>query len=161
MTRLTRREFATGALAGGVALPLSARGEVTSGSRVRVGSVSELAIGQPVSFVYPEPHRAMLVRLARPAEHGVGPGGDIVAFHVACPHQGCPVVSNDAERLGRGVFGPCACHGSTFDISAHGRQIHGRASQDLVRVVLEVRDDDIFAVGIVGLPFGDAVRSPS
>lgn len=159
MTKLTRRRFGKGVVAAALGLPLVAKA-ASADSGLRIASMSELAVGIGVAFTYPNPHAAILVRLAGPAEHGVGPEQDIVAYHVACPHMGCPLVSLDAEALGRGEFGPCVCHESTFDLAHHGRQIYGRASQDLVRVVLEVRGDDVYAVGIVGLPFGEAVRLP-
>ncbi len=72
--------------------------------------------------------------------------------------MGCPLISLDPVALAAGVFGPCTCHGSTFDLAAHGRQIHGRATQNLVRVELTVSGDEIYATGIVGLPFGEAIR---
>ena len=146
----SRRTFGLGVLG----VTIASKAEAAT-PRARVGSVSALAVGEPVNFSYPEPHAAILVRLAKPAEGGVGPNSDIVAFHVACPHMGCALAPGD--ELASGVFGPCGCHGSAFDLRAQGRQLYGRASQNLVQVQLEVSGDDIFAVGIVGLPFGEAV----
>ncbi|MFT7622511.1 MAG: arsenite oxidase small subunit [Myxococcota bacterium] len=158
MKKVTRRLFGHGVLAAGIAAPALARGETSPTAEVYVAALSELTVGQSVAFAYPEPHAAMLVKLNRPAEFGVGPGQAVVAYHVACPHMGCPVVTLDAQKLAAGQFGPCVCHGSLFDLTAHGRQIHGRASQDLVRVQLRVDGDAIYATGIVGLPFGEANR---
>ena len=92
---LSRRRFlglsagATGALAVGIfAFPLgteSVRAVAPRISRVsreyervRVGSLSGLAEGEPVDFKYPlAEHNNFLVKLGVPAAGGVGPSGDV------------------------------------------------------------------------------------
>jgi arsenite oxidase small subunit len=142
------------ALAGSTVVS-TARARTPEG-RAWVTDLSTLEVGKPVPFRYPNAHAAMVFRLEKPAAEGIGPDATIVAFHTACPHMGCPLAVVSAAQLAKGIFGPCSCHGSTFDLSAKGRQLFGRASQDLVRVVLEIKGDYIFAVGLVGLPFGEA-----
>ncbi|MFT5431793.1 MAG: arsenite oxidase small subunit [Myxococcota bacterium] len=148
------RSIAAAALAGATGVS-AARARVPE-ERAWVTHLSTLEIGKPVSFRYPIDHAAMVVRLAEPAKNGIGPDHNIVAFHIACPHMGCPLAVASAAHLAKGIFGPCSCHGSTFDLGANGRQLYGRASQDLVRVVLEIKGDYIFATGLIGLPFGEA-----
>lgn len=112
-----------------------------------------LAAGRPVDFWYPERrHAAFAVKLGAPVEGGVGPDGDIVAWHRACPHMGCPISAVDLDKA---MLGPCPCHRSTFDLRT-GTQIQGRATQGLVRVKLEVlADGTLCATGLEGVPFGD------
>ena len=159
MTDITRRTFGASLLGALAAAPALASEDQAPG-RVRIGRLSELETGEPVMFTWPEPHLGILVKLDRAAEFGVGPNDSVVAYHVACPHMGCPILSTAKDRLAKGEFGPCGCHESLFDLTAHGRQIYGRASQDLVRVELEVSGDDVYATGVVGVPFGEALRLP-
>lgn len=124
-------------------------------NRTWVSSVDELANGDSVDFEFPTGHDAFVVKLGEPAEGGLGPDADIVAFHKACPHMGCPIVP-DSESLGQGELGPCVCHFSRFDLRMSGRQIEGRASQRLVRVTLELEEGELYATAVEGIPFGEA-----
>lgn len=108
----------------------------------------------PVEFEYPEGFSAFAVALSDDACNGVGTGSNVVAFHRACPHQGCFIDQVDA---GAGTLGPCACHASLFDIRRCGVQISGRASTRLSQVKLEIRgDDELWAVGFHGVVYGSA-----
>ena len=156
MKELSRRSFMTGAAAGGLATTAVTTTGCTE--RTLVVALDELEDGVSRTFHYPPQHSAFIVKLGQPAEGGIGPDADIVAFHLACPHMGCPLGVTDAEALSNGVLGPCGCHQSTFDLRFGGRQIYGRASQNLVRVLLEYDFVNIFAVGIEGVPFGEAMR---
>ena len=161
MPRLTRRTFAQGLLSGvftAAAAPAVRAESAEPEGRRWIADLHSLPVGKPVSFSYPLGHAAIIVRLAKSAPGGSGPHRDIVAYHVACPHMGCPLAPTDTSELAEGIFGPCGCHGSTFDLRDNGRQLFGRASQNLVRVLLAVEDPDIYAIGVVGLPFGEAVR---
>lgn len=150
MSGITRRDFGRVATIGVVG---SAAGGCTP--RQSIAKASELVIGVAQAFEYPAGHPAFVVRLEGPAEHGVGAGADLVAFHLACPHMGCPLGTSDATAMKAGRLGPCACHQSLFDMRFSGRQIYGRATQNLVRVLLEVEANEVFAVGIEGTPFGE------
>ena len=127
-------------------------------SRKLIALVSEMTPGSPWTFRYPSSHPAFVVELGQAAEGGAGPDADIVAFHTACPHMGCPLGLKNTEALTEGRLGPCSCHQSTFDLRFKGRQIYGRATQNLVRVLLEVVGDQVYATGIEGVPFGSALR---
>lgn len=145
-----------GALAGvpvvGLALVKNAVAASGSAEPILVTSLASLEEGSVVEFEFPQGHAAIAVALAGPAQGGVGPGQNIVAFHRACPHMGCPIATIDATS---GRLGPCGCHRSVFDLKNAGRQIYGMASQNLVQVELQVRGQDIYAVGCVGLPYGE------
>lgn len=120
---------------------------------VPVAKLASLLDGEIVDFEYPLGHPAFAVQLERPGLDGIGPDGDIVAFHRACPHQGCPLAEVDAAAA---KVGPCSCHLSEFDLSDGGLQLTGRASTPLTQVLLEIRGDGVFAVGLRGIPFGEA-----
>lgn len=112
-----------------------------------------LAAGRAVDFWYPEErHAAFAIKLGERVVGGVGPDGDIVAWHRACPHMGCAINAVDYEHQ---RLGPCPCHLSTFDLRS-GDQVQGRATQGLVRVKLEVLPDGtVCATGLEGVPYGD------
>lgn len=60
--------------------------------KVRVANAKDLVTGKPVVFTYPlVGQRNILVKLGKPAEEGVGPDGDIVAFSAFCTHMGVPL----------------------------------------------------------------------
>ncbi len=156
MKKLSRRDLLTGTALFGT-VPALASG--CADEREHIVAEDALEEGVALIFQYPPQHEAFIVKLGRPAEGGVGPDGDIVAFHTACPHMGCPINPAGPEQLGTGVFGPCRCHQSTFDLKTSGRQIYGRATQNLVRVLIESDLGEIYAVGIEGLPFGEALKA--
>ncbi|MBC8365711.1 MAG: arsenate reductase (azurin) small subunit [Actinobacteria bacterium] len=159
---LTRREFvflgAAGgaAAAAGVILPVGLSwdrdedGEVTAlvlqYPEVVVGSYLELEIGTPSTFEYPAPGQPnVLARLGMPAEHGIGPEEDLVAFSSLCTHMGCPVTEFQSDE---GVLGPCPCHFTSFDLAHDGQPAIGQATQRLPRVLLRLDGDEIVATGL-------------
>ncbi len=181
MPELTRREFLLIGAAGGavaavaVVIPLSrmtgspiAEGSSTTttttgqppvavvGSfpRVRVGSVSELNLTDPVKFQYPlEGQHNVLVKLGTTVPSGVGPDQDIVAFSSICTHMGCVLDEYNSEWK---ALGPCPCHFSTFDLANGGMVTLGQATQNLPQVILDVEGDDIYATGVLRLVYGFA-----
>ncbi len=126
---------------------------VTLYPRVKVANVSELVPHAVVDFQYPtEETPASLFKLDRPAAGGVGEDGDIVAFTTLCTHMGCPLAG--AYQPDHGVFGPCGCHFTTFDLTKRGQVVIGQATQDLPQVMLDIDGDEIFAVGTIGIAYG-------
>ncbi|MFQ5848024.1 MAG: arsenate reductase (azurin) small subunit [Candidatus Methylomirabilales bacterium] len=95
---------------------------------------------------------SFVVKLGFPAGGGVGPNHDIVAFNALCTHMGGPLMG--AYKARDKVMGPCPFHLSTFDLTRHGMVAAGHATAPLPQVVLEVRRQDIYATGIVGLIYG-------
>lgn len=153
---LSRRNFgrrvALGCMGASLAACQSAP-EAEADDRLAVATESELSEGDVVDFEYPEGHAAFLVKLEQPAEGGVGEEEKIVAFHRACTHQGCPISEIDVSKA---TLGPCPCHFSVFDLRRRGAQVVGRATQNLVQIRLQVVDDEIYATGVDGVPFGEA-----
>lgn len=158
---LKRRAFLIGGGAsfGALAVPGFAADARLVGSRYpasRIGSLNDLKLKQPLEFAYPNNAVVnVLVRLGEPAGGGVGPLNDIVAFNATCTHMGGPVGA-DAFKPAHNVLGPCPLHLTTFDLTRHGMVVSGHATESLPQIMLEIRDDDIFAVGVMGLIFGYA-----
>ncbi len=164
---LTRREFllagaAAGAFVGaGVVLPVAITLRDENGGpdsealiypRQRIASLSELQEGTPVFFDYPLVGQSnLLVKVGAPAEAGVGPDGDVVAFSNLCTHMGCPITTYQAAE---GVLGPCPCHFTTFDLAHDAQVTLGQATQQLPRVLLTADGDDIYADGLLRLVYG-------
>jgi Rieske Fe-S protein len=100
---------------------------------VRVARLSDLPVGGFLRFDYPGPGEPkLLVRL---------PEGTLAAFDQRCTHLSCPVLPEVAV----GRF-HCPCHKGDFDLE--GRPVSGPPRRPLPRVELEVRGDEVFAVGI-------------
>lgn len=158
---LSRREmliFGGTSLAVLASLPGLASAQVV-GSRYKrqtIAKLSTLAADAPVAFDYPRKGITnVLVRLGETAGGGVGPQYDIVAFNSLCTHMGGPV-GPETYQARHKTLGPCPLHLTTFDLTRHGMVVSGHATQSLPQVMLEVRGDDIVAVGMMGLVYGYA-----
>jgi Rieske Fe-S protein len=100
----------------------------------RIVSIDDLAVGDVVTFAYPEEHdRCVLVRLG---------ANEFVAFNQQCTHLSCAVIPRPDEES---FF--CPCHVGRFDLRTGG-PLAGPPRRPLTRVVLDVRGRDIYAVGI-------------
>jgi arsenite oxidase small subunit len=112
-----------------------------------------LKVGVPIAFTYPlENHPNLLFKLGEEALRGVGPQKDIVAFSVLCTHMGGNLMGryrHDVKALG-----PCPFHFSTFDLRKGGMPVHASATQNLPQVLLRLDEDDIVAIGVLGLIYG-------
>lgn len=120
----------------------------------KIAEISELKNDVPVLFSYPFKDvysQNLLIKLGVPAYGGVGKGQDIVAFNTLCTHMGGFITKYNAEHK---VLGACPLHLSTFDPRRHGMVVSGHGTSDLPQIVLEVKGDDIYATGIIGLVFG-------
>jgi glycine/D-amino acid oxidase-like deaminating enzyme/nitrite reductase/ring-hydroxylating ferredoxin subunit len=89
---------------------------VTSGSAAQV---DEIALGEGAVFRH-HLHKIAVYR---------DPHGQTCAFDATCPHLGCIVEWNSAEKSW-----DCPCHGSRFD--AHGHVINGPAVSNLASATL-------------------------
>ncbi len=126
--------------------------------RKKIGRVSRLKQDVPVGFLYPfedEPlhSSSFLVKLGVPAGGGIGPKSDVVAFNSLCSHMG-GMLRTTYYRKDYKAIGPCPNHLTTFDLTRHGIVIAGQATESLPQVVLEVKGDDIYASGMMGLIYG-------
>ncbi len=128
-------------------------GEKGGYPRLPVVKISELKVGEPVAFNYPlEEQPNMIVKLGVPAQGGIGPDQDIVAFSVLCTHMGGSL--RGRYRHDSKAMGPCPFHFSTFDLTKGGTPVHASATQNLPQVVLVAEGDQIFAEGMQGLIYG-------
>ena len=141
---VTRREFTKSLVwvscASFVAnLALVGRAAVTPGPELPsllVAGREDLVVGSAKVFFYPdESSPCLLVRL----------GADqFVAFGQKCTHLGCPVLyQQQTQQL------HCPCHEGYFD-AATGKVVSGPPPRPLPVVALEVRGDEIWAVGMSG-----------
>ncbi|MFQ5912455.1 MAG: arsenate reductase (azurin) small subunit [Nitrospinota bacterium] len=143
------------ALVQGIPALAGASLQTASYPRKKLGKVSRLSADAPQYFQYPWKDAfsgCMLVKLGVPAGGGVGPDRDVVAFSTLCTHMGGPLQGTYKGKYK--VLGPCPFHLSTFDLTKHGMVAAGQATESLTQVVLEVRGDDIYAKGVMGLIYG-------
>ncbi len=99
-----------------------------------IARVDELAVGETKLFEYPEGSTPrLLVRLDE---------STYVAYDQQCTHLLCPIL----PALNEGKL-HCPCHNGWFD-AASGRPLAGPPRRPLPRVLLEVRDGQIFATGV-------------
>ena len=122
----------------------------------RIASLSQLDQDIAFDFRYPFDDEILsasfLVKLGAPAGGGIGPDGDIVAFNALCPHMGGPMMGTyKAEHK---AVGPCPFHLTTFDLTKRGMVIAGHATESLPQVTLELRGNEIYATGLLGLVYG-------
>lgn len=110
------------------------RGRRGSPERARIASRNEVPVGGFKIFSYPSDHdRCVLVRLGE---------SEFVAFSQACTHLSCAVI----PKVQEGIF-LCPCHDGYFDLRT-GKNIAGPPPRPLPRIELDMRGDDVFAVGI-------------
>ncbi len=132
--------------------------EVVEYPRKRIARLSELKDDMPINFNYPDDaagSSAMLVKMGGvKGGGGIGPQGDVVAFSYLCAHQGGPLQGLYKAVENHRVLGQCPMHLSTFDLTRHGIVVSGQAYESLPQILLELKGDDIYAVGIMGLLYG-------
>jgi arsenite oxidase small subunit len=156
--RLTRKEaligggvvVVGGGTAAGVILGTRGGGGEPSYPRASVAQLSSVQPNKPISFDYPLKGQAsMLLDLGHAVPEGVGPKKSIVAYSLLCQHMGCPVEYQPSRR----EF-VCPCHQSRYDPERLASIVQGVAMLPLPRVLLEVKDGSVDAVGVDGLIYG-------
>jgi arsenite oxidase small subunit len=90
--------------------------------------------------------------MGQKAGGGVGKQRDVVAFNTICTHQGGPLLGSYNTEYK--TLGQCPFHLTTYDLTRYGIIVSGQAYQSLPQVLLEVKGDSIYAVGVMGLIFG-------
>ena len=99
-----------------------------------IATLEQLPVGGIVTFAYPEAHDdCVLVRTSERA---------LLAYSQKCTHLSCAV----QPRVAEGVI-HCPCHEGYFDL-ASGRPIAGPPRRPLPRILLQVRGNQIYAVGV-------------
>ena len=160
LVEVGRRQFLSGggmAMAGGAATAMLARPAAAAPlARVsypanRLANLRDLTVDEPLAITYPdEESPGVLIKLGRPAEGGVGPDRDIVAFSTLCPHKGFPLLYVAGDQSLN-----CPGHYSRFDCEKGGFQIWGQATQNLPQFLLRVNaDGEIYAEGVDELIYG-------
>ncbi|MDA4122528.1 MAG: Rieske 2Fe-2S domain-containing protein [Thaumarchaeota archaeon] len=126
----------------------------------QVANVNTLTNNVPITFSYPleEVQPNILVKVGQPAQNGIGPDGDIVAFSDVCQHLGCNPVyipaggspSFDTQYVAPGPEFICPCHGSKYDLLKDAAVLPNSPTPRAVPpVILDIDDDgNIYAVGM-------------
>ena len=99
-----------------------------------IGSLDQVAIGGSMVFEYPKQHDICV--LVRRSEH------ELVAYSQKCTHLSCAVI----PRPEKGIL-QCPCHEGVFDLTT-GNPIAGPPTRPLPRIVLDIRGNEIYAVGL-------------
>ena len=140
---VSRREFfkfmtlASGGLAAGSA-GMALWSQVPRDERqfepAMIAKVSDLAPGKSLPFNYPRPSDICILVQK--------PNGEYAAFSRRCTHLSCPVdYQPDNERL------YCPCHNGAFSLE-DGRVLQGPPPHPLPRIMVRVRNGEIWAVGV-------------
>jgi arsenite oxidase small subunit len=138
-----------------------------AGTTFRVARLTDLQKpGDAKQFEYPvkigsstQSLPAILVRVSKPQTGGLSQNDThLIALSRICTHQNCPCdfitkpeIASMAYKYrpleGTPILG-CACHFSAFDPEKAGESVSGPALKPLPRLQLEVRNGDVFAVGL-------------
>jgi len=140
---VSRREFfkfmtlASGGLAVGSAA-LAAWHQLRPHERLfepaRIAAIDDVPVGGSIGFTYPRPHDICILIQPEP--------GQFIAYSRRCTHLSCPV-----EYQPEKGWLYCPCHNGAFS-AADGSVIQGPPPHALPKVLLEVRGDEIYAVGV-------------
>jgi Rieske Fe-S protein len=99
----------------------------------RIARADAIPIGGSLVFGYPEPLDICIV--VRPAQ------AQYFAYNQKCTHLSCAVVPDLAHgRL------HCPCHNGSFELGT-GVPIAGPPRRPLERILLEIRDGNLYAIG--------------
>jgi arsenite oxidase small subunit len=138
---VSRREMVKFLTLGSLLLTISTWATVVASKILRRGSDLQRYIGSAANL---EKSGSMLFRYPTGADPCIAvrtPEGKLVAYSQVCTHLSCAVVYNKAEN---GLF--CPCHHGLFNLQ--GQPVAGPPTRPLLRVHLEQRGDQIFAIGM-------------
>lgn len=123
------------------------------GKEIKVVDLASIPPLKPISFNYPDENSpAILLDMGKPIYMGVGPKNSIVAYSALCQHMGCPVNFDSKSKLL-----VCPCHISIYDPARGGMCVEGPATSRLPRILLKVKRDGLYAVGVSqGIIYGRA-----
>ncbi len=139
---ITRRELVkfltlgSGLLVGANFVIVMAGGDarVQMGPERRIAEVSGVPPGQSLLFRYPtEEDPCILIRF---------PDGRLTAYSQVCTHLTCAVVHRPEQN---DLF--CPCHHGLFS-TENGRPLAGPPTRPLPRILLQVRGQEIYALGV-------------
>lgn len=99
-----------------------------------IASTKDLAVGGFLQFSYPRPLDLCVLIHIEP--------GKFVAYSRRCTHLSCPVeVQTDQNRI------YCPCHNGAFALE-DGRVLQGPPPRPLTQISVEIRGDQIYAIGV-------------
>ena len=143
--RLAVKTIAVGTAGLAIGLPLA---RAQAAKEVKIADLAKLAKDHDTAAFDYEGDAALLVRVPeavkdRTLEVSIaGQKAHLAAYTLVCTHLGCkPEAPNADHAL------VCGCHGSTF--SADGAVVKGPARKPLAGIKLEVRQNAVFAVGLL------------
>jgi arsenite oxidase small subunit len=153
-TTFSRRQLlvagAAGAVAAATGADVAEAASTDAYPTLQVIQLAKLKPNKPVVFTYPlKTQPNVLLDLGQAVPEGVGPKKSIVAYSQLCQHMGCPVQYQ--PKLREFV---CPCHQSRYDPERLGSIIQGVAMQPLPRILLQVKQGAVWAVGVDGLIYG-------
>jgi thiosulfate dehydrogenase (quinone) large subunit len=130
--RLLGSDGATGGIASLPSQPTHPPARRTSPSSrasagTRIGSLSDIAVGQAAAFTTRTGQPAVAVRLGQRR---------VVAYSAVCTHAGCTVGYDSSARLLA-----CPCHGAQFDPARGAAAVAGPTSTPLPSITLYVGTD--------------------
>jgi Rieske Fe-S protein len=99
----------------------------------RIARADAIPVGGSLVFEYPEPHDICILVRTGPQHY--------VAFNQKCTHLSCAVIPDVAH----GRF-HCPCHNGSFALLT-GVPIAGPPRRPLERILLEIRNGDLYATG--------------
>ena len=138
---VTRREFARYLVAGAGVMAAGNLGlaawtqlrTINTGEPRELIALADVAVGDTYLFRYPtDADPAILLRIA---------DREVVAFSQKCTHLGCVVYFEAEEDRWH-----CPCHEGNFEPRT-GTVISGPPPRPLGRIDVEIRDDNIWALG--------------
>jgi Rieske Fe-S protein len=136
----TRRSFAKsiaitiGAILAGALVAVREWYHMRSAPAVVIARADEIPVGGEKIFQYPtDVAPCILVRTG---------DSSYVAYSRICTHNSCPVFYRPDENAFE-----CRCHGGLFSV-ANGAVLAGPPPRPLPRIELEIRGNEILAVGI-------------
>lgn len=117
-------------------IPLVGRAKKDTKNQIKIANPDELNVGDSKQFTYlDEDEPAMLIRISEE---------EYRAYNIKCTHLMCPVYydkpSNEMV---------CPCHHGFFSVE-DGSVIKGPPQRPLPSILLEKRQDGIYAVGMAG-----------
>lgn len=99
-----------------------------------IAKVADVPVGQALAFSYPQPRDLCILVHSRE--------GEFRAYSRRCTHLSCPVeFQPEHHRL------YCPCHNGAFSLE-DGHVLQGPPPRPLPEIMLEIRGDEIHAVGV-------------
>lgn len=141
---MKRRDLLKALALGGSSLPLLTQSHAAAYT-LKIAALADFkAEWDAVEFDWTD-GPALLLRVPKPIVTDQAllevAGVYLTAYLRVCTHEGCTVKLPNADRKLE-----CPCHGSVFD-AANGSPHSGIAGSSLGRIRLELRGEDVYAIG--------------